>query len=165
MILDSPIGARYVGDMDRMFDSYGELVPMMQTWFSQRYPKHDSDSDFVYRQSIRAKAFDAIRGLLPAAALSNLGMYGTGQAYEQLLVRMRAHPLPEARLYSDMMLTELRKVIPSFLRRVDLPDRGVEWSAYQEDTRTDMTALADGLGSRRRRQTDCRHALSVRSAP
>ena len=38
---------------------------------------------------------------------------------------MRAHPLPEARSYADLMLTELRKVIPSFLKRVDLPDRGV----------------------------------------
>ena len=35
---------------------------------------------------------------------------------------MRAHPLPEARHYADMMLVELRKVIPSFLQRVDVPD-------------------------------------------
>ena len=33
---------------------------------------------------------------------------------------MRSHPLPEARTYADLMLTELRKVIPSFLKRVDL---------------------------------------------
>ena len=32
---------------------------------------------------------------------------------------MRSHPLPEARFYADLMLTELRKVIPSFLQRVD----------------------------------------------
>jgi thymidylate synthase ThyX len=43
---------------------------------------------------------------------------------------MRAHPLPEARAYADLMLTELRKVIPSFLKRVDLDDRGVAWSTY-----------------------------------
>ncbi len=42
---------------------------------------------------------------------------------------MRAHPLPEARSYAELMLTELRKVIPSFLKRVDLDDRGVAWSA------------------------------------
>src|SRR5687768_12997145 len=29
-ILDSPLGARYVGDMDRLFDTYAELVPVMQ---------------------------------------------------------------------------------------------------------------------------------------
>ena len=41
-----------------------------------------------------------------------------------------SHPLPEARAYADLMLTELRKVIPSFLKRVDLDDRGVAWSTY-----------------------------------
>src|SRR5437867_1228175 len=81
-------------------------------------------------QPIRAKACDAIRGVLPAATLSNVGIYGTGQAYEALLLRMRAHPLPEARDYAAMMLEELRKVIPSFLARVDRAERGGVWSEY-----------------------------------
>ena len=101
--------------------------------FREPSPKDADDSDFVYRQAIRAKAFDALRGILPAASLSNVGIYGTGQGYEQLLLRMRAHPLPEARAYADLMLTELRKVIPSFLKRVDLDDRGVAWSDYLDD--------------------------------
>ena len=144
-ILDSPLGARYVGDMDRMFDTYAELLPSMQQWFGARYPKEAGDSDFVYHQSIRAKAFDALRGLLPAASLSNVGIYGTGQAYEMLLLRMRAHPLPEARSYAAMMLEELRKVIPSFLKRVDIPERGGEWSQYFERNRAAMDDLAAGL--------------------
>ena len=65
-----------------------------------------------------------MRGVLPAASLSNVGIYGTGQGYEALLLRMRSHPLPESRAYADLMLGELRKVIPSFLKRVDLDDRG-----------------------------------------
>jgi thymidylate synthase ThyX len=144
-VLASPLGTRYVGDIDRMFDTYSELVPVLQEWFRERYPKDPVDSDFVYRQSIRAKAFDALRGVLPAASLSNVGIYGTGQAYEQLLLRMRAHPLPEARAYASLMLTELRKVIPSFLARVDLPDRGGSWSAYMEETRVAMEDLAGEL--------------------
>ena len=71
--------------------------------------------------------------MLPAASTSNLGIYGSGQAFEALLLRMRAHPLPEAREYADQMLVELRKVIPSFLRRVDVPERGGAWSAYLSD--------------------------------
>ena len=86
----------------------------------ERFPQQAGDSDFVYRQATKAKSLDALRGLLPAASLSNIGVYGTGQSYEQLLLRMRAHPLPEARQYAEMMLTELRKVIPSFLQRVDV---------------------------------------------
>jgi thymidylate synthase ThyX len=107
----------------------------MTDWARATYPKDPSDSDFVYKQSIKAKACDAVRGMLPAATLSNVGIYGTGQAFEALLLRMRAHPLPEARSYASLMLTELRKVIPSFLTRVDRPDRGIAWSRYLEETR------------------------------
>ena len=81
-----------------MFDAYSHAArhrsPTTSAPPSQREP---GDSDFVYRQATRAKALDAVRGMLPAASLSNVGIYGTGQAFEALLLRMRAHPLPEAR--------------------------------------------------------------------
>ena len=144
-LLDSSHGARFVGEMDRVFDTYGELLPLMQSFAAERFPQQTGDSDFVYRQATRAKALDALRGLLPAASLSNIGIYGTGQAYEQLLLRMRAYPLPEARHYADLMLVELRKVIPSFLQRVDVPDRGGEWSAYLAARRTETARLAERL--------------------
>jgi thymidylate synthase ThyX len=144
-ILDSPHGARFVGEMDRVFDTYGQLLPRLQASVAERFPQQANDSDFVYRQATRAKSLDALRGLLPAASLSNIGVYGTGQAYEQLLLRMRAHPLPEARHYAAMMLEELRKVIPSFLQRVDVPARGGEWSAYLESTRHQTDALVRRL--------------------
>ncbi|HEV3368834.1 MAG TPA: FAD-dependent thymidylate synthase [Acidimicrobiales bacterium] len=144
-ILESPYGARYVGDMDRVFDTYGELLPTVQASVVARFPQQAGDSDFVYRQAVKAKALDALRGLLPAACLSNIGLYGTGQSYEQLLLRMRAHPLPEARTYADMMLTELRKVIPSFLQRVDVAERGGEWTAYLAATREDTARVLDRL--------------------
>jgi len=144
-ILDSLHGARFVGEMDRVFDTYGALLPRMQAWVAERFPQQAGDSDFVYRQATRAKSLDALRGLLPAASLSNIGIYGTGQSYEQLLLRMRAHPLPEARQYADMMLVELRKVIPSFLQRVDVPARGGEWSDYLSSTQDRMSRLVSRL--------------------
>ncbi len=144
-VLGSSLGLRYIGDMDRLFDSYAELVPVMADFFRGQFPKDASDSDFVYRQAIRAKAFDAVRGVLPAASISNVGIYGTGQGYEALLLRMRSHALPEARAYADLMLTELRKVIPSFLKRVDLDDRGVAWSTYLASTRTAVDEIAGRL--------------------
>ena len=144
-VLGSALGARYIGDMDRMFDTYGALLPQLGAWFAEAHPRQPGDSDFVWRQAVRAKALDALRGLLPAASLSNVGIYGTGQAYEALLVRMRSHPLPEARAYADLMLTELRKVIPSFLRRVDLPDRGGAWSGYLGTTRAAMEEITARL--------------------
>ncbi len=142
-LLDSSLGARYVGDMDRMFDTYAELLVEVQAWLTKRHPRQAGDSDFVHRQAVRAKALDSLRGLLPAGSLSNVGVYGTGQSYEMLLLRMRSHPLPEARRYADMMLDELRKVIPSFLQRVDRAERGGAWSAYLEKTRTDTGRLVE----------------------
>src|ERR1700728_851599 len=144
-VLASALGARYVGDMDRMFDAYAQLLPVVYEWFSGRVAKADGDSDFAYRQALKAKAFDTLRGLLPAAATSNLGIYGSGQGYEALLLRMRAHPLPESRDYADLMLTELRKVIPSWVRRVDVADRGQAWSAYMEQNDAAMADLAKGI--------------------
>ena len=61
------------------------------------------------------RCLDALRGLLPAGSLSNVGHLRLGPGLRAALLRMRAHPLPEARRYADLMLVELRKVIPSFL--------------------------------------------------
>jgi thymidylate synthase ThyX len=144
-ILQSRLGARYVGDLDALFDSYAACLPRLGDWARAVHPKDPADSDFVYKQSIKAKACDAVRGMLPAATLSNVGIYGTGQAFEALLLRMRAHPLPEARGYASLMLTELRKVIPSFLTRVDRPARGSAWSRYLEETREETEAVVTRL--------------------
>ena len=143
--LAKPLATRYVGEMDRIFDTYAELVPLLQEFYKSQHAQGSDIGDLAYRQTIRAKAFDAVRGLLPAASLSNVGIYGTGQAYEALLLRMRAHSLPEARSYADLMLTELRKVIPSFLRRVDVEDRGIAWSNYLETNQTAMKAFSKSL--------------------
>jgi thymidylate synthase ThyX len=159
-ILESALGARYVGDIDRMFDTYAELLGPMQTYLAQAHPKAPGDSDFVHRNAIRARAFDALRGLLPASTISNLGMYGTGQSYEQMILRMRAHPLPEARTYADLMLKELRKVIPSFLERVDLPQHGIAQSAYMETNRVMMEDVASALFDRELPATSDRVVLA-----
>lgn len=148
-VTNSSAGTRYVGDVDAMFDSYGDTVKRMTAWLTEHHDATPSvagaGGDLARRRAIRAQAFDAARGLLPAASLSNVGIFGSGQAYEALLLRMRSHPLPEARSYGDLMLTELRKVIPSFLRRVDQPDRGIVWSDYLEANRTAMEDFAAEL--------------------
>jgi len=144
-ILAGKHGTRYVGDMDRMFDSYSKLADQVTEHVRATFQKGPGDSDFVFRQATRAKALDAVRGMLPASTLSNVGIYGSGQAYEQLLLRMRAHPLPEARHYADLMLVELRKVIPSFLRRVDISERGGRWSEYLSTNADAMSSIVESM--------------------
>jgi len=144
-VLNSPFGARYVGDMDRMFDTYSLLIAKVTDHIRATVRRDPNDSDFIFRQATRAKALDAVRGVLPAASLSNVGIYGSGQGFEMLLLRMRSHPLPEAQQYAELMLHELRKVIPSFLKRVDLPERGGRWSHYMAATRDETAELVDGI--------------------
>jgi thymidylate synthase ThyX len=144
-VLAGPLGTRYVGDLDRIFDAYSQCAEFVTDHVRSTVERSPDDSEFVFRTATRAKALDAVRGMLPAAATSNVGIYGTGQAFEALLLRMRSHPLPEARAYSELMLYELRKVIPSFLRRVDIADRGGRWSDYLADTRERSREIVDDL--------------------
>ncbi len=138
----SSLAAAYRQVLDGLFALYSRLVSVLEDHYQARYPQAESDSDAVYRASIRARAYDDLRGLLPAATLSNLGIYASGQAFEALLLRMRAHPLAEAREYGGRMLSELRRVIPAFVRRVDLPDRGEAWSRYFAETAGGMEEMA-----------------------
>ena len=107
------------------------------------------------RNATKAKALDLLRGLLPAATTSNLGMFASGQSYEMLLLRLRSSELAEARHLGDRLLAELRHLIPAFLTRVDRPDRGGVWSEYLATTRRETRALAVSCWARptRRRRT------------
>ena len=141
----SPLAAAYGETLDGLFTTYSRLVDLLEAHYRRRFPPAEGDGDPAYRSSLQARACDDLRGLLPAATISHLGIHASGQAYEALLLRMRAHPLAEARDYAGRMLTELRKVIPAFLRRVDRPDRGGAWSRYLADTARAMEGLAARL--------------------
>ncbi len=141
----TPLERDFRDTMDAVFDTYSELIGRAVPFYETLFPKQDTDSAFVWRSTIRAKACDDLRGMLPAATTSNVGIFASGQAYEMLLLRMRAHPLREVRDYSVMMLTELRTMIPSFLTRVDVPDRGGVWSEYLASTTADLEQRAAAL--------------------
>lgn len=136
---------RYVRMLDDTFERYSRWIAPMQEHFGKRHPKSPGDSDAVHRSAVRAKALDTLRGMLPAATQSNVGIFGTGQAFESLLLRMRANPLAEVRGFADEILIELRKVIPAFLTRIDQPDRGGRWSGYLADTRNAVESIAEDL--------------------
>jgi thymidylate synthase ThyX len=139
------LGDTYRSHMDWSFGTYSDVVARLVAYYEAMYPKQDGDSDFVWKSTIRAKACDDARGLLPAATTSNVGIFASGQAYEALLLRMNAHPLDEVRWYGESMLIELRKMIPAFMRRVDVPDRGGAWSRYFGGIADAMAIQADRI--------------------
>ncbi|HVO23887.1 MAG TPA: FAD-dependent thymidylate synthase [Candidatus Margulisiibacteriota bacterium] len=144
-ITDRDLRQRYTACLDRAFETYARWLEPIEDHYRTKYPRDPGDPEGVYKRTIRAKALDTLRGLLPAATQSNVGLFGTGQAYEALLLRMRVHPLQEVRTYADLMLDELRQVIPSFLKRVDRADRGVRWSEYLQATQQATATVAQRL--------------------
>ncbi len=137
------LGGAFRRACDDAFATYSAVLPALERVLEGRLPPAANAG--ARRRAIRAAALDAARGLLPAAATSNLGIYASAQAYEALLLRLRAHPLPEARRLHDALLPVLRQVLPDFLQRVEAPDRGGAWSAYLAATATELAAVAADL--------------------
>jgi thymidylate synthase ThyX len=124
---DERLGPEYAAAMDFLFQTYSDALPRVRAWVDETFPRADGESPAARRRAVDAKAFDLLRGLLPAASLSHMGIYATGQAYEQLILHLIGHPLPEARRYGELILDAIKAVMPSFVARVERPDRGGEW--------------------------------------
>ena len=150
---DEELGPEYAEAMEELFSIYSDSLARVREWAAVRWPRGD-EPEAAWERSIKAKALDLLRGLLPAATLSHVGIFASGQAYEQLLLRMMASPLPEARSFASMILEELKKVMPSFVARVERPDRGGEWITYLERRRTATERWVERLGLDRRETSD-----------
>ena len=146
---DEELGPEFAAAMDELFAIYSRSLAQVREWAAERWPRGD-EPESAWERSIKAKALDLLRGLLPASTLSHVGIYASGQAYEQLLLRLMASPLPEARDFGTMILEELKKVMPSFVARVGRPDRGGEWITYLERRRESADRWAARLGLDRR---------------
>ncbi len=127
---DPELGPDYERAMDEVFGIYSAALPRVQAWAAEQYPPAGGESPRAHERAIRAKALDLLRGLLPAASLSHMGIFATGQTYEQLVLHLLGHPLPEARHVGGLILRAVQDVMPSFVSRVERPDRGGEWIAY-----------------------------------
>ncbi|HEX2127833.1 MAG TPA: FAD-dependent thymidylate synthase [Solirubrobacterales bacterium] len=147
---DDELGERYAEAMDELFGLYSHGLERVQAWAAERWPRDPEQPERAWQSSIRAKALDLLRGLLPASTLSHVGMYASGQAYEGLLLRLACSPLPEARSYGEMLLEELKHVIPSFVARVERPDRGGDWIEHLRERREATEQAVARLGLDRR---------------
>ncbi len=132
---EDALGPEYLAAMDALFGAYTEALPRVHAWVEETYPASPGESEAARRRAVKAKSLDLLRGLLPAASLSHMGIYATGQAYEQLILHLLAHPLPEARAYGAMLLEAVKAVMPSFVTRVERPGRGDVWMGYLGERR------------------------------
>jgi thymidylate synthase ThyX len=143
---DARFGPQYERALDDVFETYRDLLEQTTAWVDGQFPRGDDESPTAHARAVRAKALDLVRGLLPAATLSHVGIYGSGQTYEQLVLHLLAHPLAEAQAYGQMLLEELQQIIPSFVVRVPREDRGGRWIEYLRERRGAADAAVQRLG-------------------
>ncbi|MFH1200571.1 MAG: FAD-dependent thymidylate synthase [Candidatus Micrarchaeota archaeon] len=119
-LVESRHAQPYEETCDLLFDTYAGLMLPMSEWLEKKFPRDEkTTSERAYASTIRAKTCDVLRGLLPASTLTNVGLFGNGRSFEYLLLKMYASELAEVRSAAAAMHAELRKVIPSFVKRAD----------------------------------------------
>jgi thymidylate synthase ThyX len=143
---DPSLGPVYAEAMDDVFGVYARLIPRMAAWCGEQYPAPDGTPPAAHERAIKAKALDLLRGLLPASTLSHVGIYASGQTYEGLILHLLAHPLPEARRYGRWILEAVQAITPSFVTRVERPDRGGRWIEFLQEREAAADRWAGRLG-------------------
>ena len=116
-IMKSELAELYLQANRFLFDTYANLIDPMKKFVMEKFPQEENVPDIAYKFSVRARACDALRGLLPTSTLTNLGIFGNGRFFENLILRFRADNLSEKNNLADNVQTELNSVIPSFVRR------------------------------------------------
>jgi thymidylate synthase ThyX len=144
MIMQSEFRESYVTTCNHLFETYSKLIPKISKYVEERSPREDGVSDRAYAAAIRAKTCDILRGLLPASTITNIGVYGNGRAFEYLLIKMYASPLAEIQRLARELEEELRKVIPSFIKRASSL-HGKEMQDYIKSKNEAMEKLATSV--------------------
>jgi len=138
-VMASPHAAAYVETMDFIFQTYARLVEPMQDFYRKLKPmeaaEYDINGDGVkeklaglgeddikafkrtYSADIKTKACDTLRYLLPLATLANVGIFGNGRFFQNVLNHCYSSDLPEARDIADKMRLQLDRIIPRYVKR------------------------------------------------
>ncbi len=144
-IMNSRFGERYLRLMRGLFESYTKYMEKMTAYMKERnsfdaqtfrigamalkpseitkgmeeYGITEEDLKKAYDNAAKANALDFMRDYLPMATLTHVGISMNARSYENLVIKLRASPLAEARKVGNEAAKELAKIIPSLMRRVD----------------------------------------------
>ncbi|MBY0529304.1 MAG: FAD-dependent thymidylate synthase [Rhabdochlamydiaceae bacterium] len=144
IIMTSAFRETYLETCNRLFEVYSTLIPPLSELMEKRFPKEHDVSKVAYTAALRAKVLDCLRGLLPASALTNMGMYGNGRFFETLIQKLNANSLAEMQDVGRKSFQELSKVIPSFIRRGDASHKYQKsYNAFTEQMHNDLKMLAN----------------------
>ena len=164
-ILKSKYADLYIESCNHAFDVYSKSINLMQKFIAEIEPIDDfvyfdsiskSEKPFsklangqdiesakkVYNSTVRSKALDILRNLLPAATLTNLGISGNGRAFEYLLTKLYCSELNELKVLAHLLNSELDCVIPSFIKRVN-EKHGKSLQSFMINTNKEISKLTD----------------------
>lgn len=134
----------FLSTCNHLFETYSKLVPPLTALIEQGFPKDPTISKGAYTAALRAKVLDCLRGLLPASAMTNIGVLGNGRFYETLLQKMNCHNLAEMQEIGKKGFQELSKVIPSFIRRADPANKHhLILAEFNESMQSELKQLAE----------------------
>ena len=156
-IMNSKYADKYLESCNFDFEVYSKNIQPMISYIQEREPINNqkfknnagdevsfsrlsSEEDIksatrIYNATIKAKALDILRGILPASTLTNVGITGNGRAFEYLLTILHSSGLQEERTLASKIHQELDTTIKSFVKRAD--DRyGKALQKYLSDLKT-----------------------------
>lgn len=149
-LMNSQYRDLYMNTCNRLFEIYSELSSKLTPIMQEKFPKQPDSSQNAYNAALRARVLDCVRGLLPAATLTNMGMLGNGRFFETMLQKLNSEPLAEMKEISKTAYKELAKEIPSFIRRSEEGHRHqIAFHNYQESTRKNLQQIADKMEIKR----------------
>lgn len=152
VLMTSAYKELYLDTCNMLFDTYSQLIGPMTELMEEQFPKEEHTSKVAYGAALRAKVLDCLRGLLPASALTNMGLFGNGRFFETLLRKMNVNNLAELQDLGKDCYQELYKVIPSFIRRSDSNHKNqIEFTRYHEAMQEEIRVVTEQHTSFERR--------------
>jgi len=144
ILMTSAYRDAYVEMCNHLFETYGKLIPPLTEQIEKEFQKEHDVSKVAYTAALRAKDLDCLRGLLPASALTNMGVYGNGRFFETLVQKLNCHNLTELQEIGRTSHQELSKVIPSFVRRADLGHKHQNtYAEFHEKMNAELSHMSD----------------------
>lgn len=94
-------------------DFYKDSLEPLQAHLKKLHPLEEGEPEKTYNKAIAARAFDILRGFLPAGASTNLAWHTNLRQAADKLLSLRHHPLLEVRAVSEAIETALQEAYPN----------------------------------------------------
>lgn len=111
--------------IDRWMNFYREAQEPTACEVARRHPRRAGEDEGTYERAVRARAFDILRGFLPAGATTQLSLHTNLRQAADALDRLDRHPLAEARELSKGARRLLEHRYASSFRRGSAADGDV----------------------------------------